>query len=384
MKSIRSIVHLTLLVLMTGILSSTNHETNLMGNEMDGKMKIEKEFFGETNDGRKVDVYTLTNVNGITAKILDYGGIVYELLLPDKHGQFENVSANLETIPDYEADSPYFGALIGRYGNRIAKGKFTLDGKEYTLATNNDMNHLHGGIQGFDKVVWDVEEKVTPDSIGLILTYTSADMEEGYPGELDCKVVYELTNENELIIDYTATTDKPTPVNLTNHTYWNLGGYDSGTILDHHMQIFADHYLPVDQGLIPTGQLHPLKGTPMDFTEPTPIGERIDQVEGGYDHCYVLKNYQSDEMKRCAKVKDPQSGRVMEIFTTEPGVQFYTGNFLDGTLSAGDVTYRKHAAFCLETQHFPDSPNQPMFPSAILEPGDIYRHTTVHKFQTEN
>jgi aldose 1-epimerase len=383
MKTIRPIPYWTLMFLLGGFFFPANHDSNLMGNEMDAKMTIEKEFFGETTDGRKVDVYTLKNTGGVTAKILTYGGILYELQLPDKMGQFENVSANLETIPDYESDSPYFGALIGRYGNRIAKGKFTLDGKEYTLATNNDLNHLHGGIQGFDKVIWDVEEKVTPDSVGLILHYTSADMEEGYPGELECRVVYELTNENELIIDYTAATTKATPVNLTNHTYWNLGGLDSGTILDHEMQIFADHYLPVDEGLIPTGQLHPVEETPMDFTDPVAIGERIDEVEGGYDHCYVLKNYQSDEMKRCAKVKDPQSGRIMEIYTTEPGVQFYTGNFLDGTLTAGDITYRKHAAFCLETQHFPDSPNQPMFPSVILEPGETYRHTTVHKFSVE-
>ncbi|MHC4157643.1 MAG: aldose epimerase family protein [Planctomycetota bacterium] len=342
-------------------------------------MSIEKKPFGKTLDGRDVDLYTLTNNNGLQAEIMTYGGIVRTLLVPDRDGNLADIVLGYDTLEEYIKDNPYFGALIGRFGNRIAKGKFTLDGVEYTLATNNDQNHLHGGDKGFDKVVWDAEELQTEEGPALKLTYTSKDGEEGYPGNLTCTVVYTLTNNNELTVDYEAETDKNTVVNLTHHSYFNLAGHNSGDILGHELMLTADNFTPVDDTLIPTGEIKAVNGTPMDFTKPMVVGSRIDQVKGGYDHNFVL-NSSGGSLALAASVYEPNTGRVMEISTTEPAIQFYSGNFLDGSNKGKGAVYNKHNGFCLETQHFPDSPNQPNFPSVVLKPGEKYTHLTVHKF----
>jgi aldose 1-epimerase len=346
-------------------------------------MKVEKSSFGQTRDGVAVDLYTCTNAKGSVLKMTNFGAIVVELQMPDRDGKLANINLGFPTLDGYEDKPPYFGATVGRYGNRIALGKFTLDDKEYTLATNNGPNHLHGGDVGYNKVVWDAEPLTTDSAVGVKFTYLSKDGEEGYPGNLDITALYTLTNDNEMIVDFAATTDAATPVNLTNHCYWNLGGAGSGTILDHELMLAADQYVPVDETLIPTGKLADVKGTPFDFTSPEKIGARIEQIDSdpvGYDHCYVLRG-QIGESKLAVRVKDPQSGRVMEIYTTEPGIQFYSGNFLDGAKENGG--YQQYEGFCLETQHYPDSPNQPNFPSTIVRPGETYRHTTVHKFLVE-
>ncbi len=344
------------------------------------KMSIIKSSFGKTKQDQPVDLYTLTNTNGMTVKITNYGGIVTSLQVPDKNGQLEDVVLGFDSLDKYLEGHPYFGAVVGRYGNRIAKGKFTLNGTEYQLAANNGENHLHGGIKGFDKVVWNAEIVKKENEVGIKLSYLSKDGEEGYPGNLSVGVIYTLTKNNELKIQYEAETDKPTPVNLTHHSYFNLKGAGNGDILGHLMTISADRFTPVDEGLIPTGELKSVKDTPMDFTVLKAIGERIDRVKGGYDHNYVL-NDRDGSLKRAAKVVDPVSGRVMEVRTTEPGLQFYTGNFLDGTITGKNgKVYHKHYGFCLETQHFPDSPNKPEFPSTILKPGEKYTHTTIYRF----
>ena len=343
------------------------------------KMSIKKQAFGKTADGENVDLYTLTNTNGLKAKIMTYGGIVTSLETPDRNGNFADIVLGCDSLDEYIKGSPYFGALIGRFGNRIAKGKFTLDGVEYTLATNNGPNHLHGGIKGFDKVVWNAKQMQTDQGPALKLTYRSRDGEEGYPGNLSCTVIYTLTNNNELKISYEAKTDKATVINLTHHSYFNLGGHNSGDILGHELIINADRFTPVDKDLIPTGEIKPVKGTPMDFTKPMAIGSRIKQVQGGYDHNYVL-NSSDGSLALAASVYEPKSGRVMEIFTTEPGIQLYTGNFLDGSVKGKGAVYNKHNGFCLETQHFPDSPNKPNFPSVVLKPGEKYTQLTVYKF----
>ncbi len=347
-------------------------------------MGITKAAFGKTKDGKAADIYTLTNANGMRMRVTNYGGIVTSLQVPDKRGKMADVTLGYNTLAEYIKATPYFGAIIGRYGNRIARGKFTLDGKEYTLVKNNGENHLHGGTKGFDKVVWDVVEKIqTGDAVGLKLHYTSADMEEGYPGTLDVNVTYLLTNDNEWKIKYEATTDKATVLNLTQHAYWNLAGEGTQDILGHQLQLFADRYTLVDEGLIPTGEFAPVAGGPMDFTSPHKMGERIAQVAGGYDHNYVL-NSKGKEMALAARVYEETTGRVMEVYTDQPGIQFYTGNFLDGTLiGKAGKPYRKHFAFCLETQHFPDSPNKPQFPSPVLRPGEKYQTETVYKFSTK-
>ncbi len=350
-----------------------------------GTMNIDVKPFGKTPDGRAVDIVTISNAAGLQAKIITLGGIIVSFHVPDRNGKPADVVLGFDNLEDYLEKSPYFGAITGRYANRIANGRFTIDGTEYTLATNNGPNHLHGGIKGFDKVVWKIEQARAEDNRAVLkLSYLSKDGEEGYPGNLHCTVTYTLTAEGIFEMHYEAITDKPTVVNLTNHTYWNLAGQGSGDVLAHELMLNADAYTPVDQGLIPTGEIKPVKGTPMDFTSPKTIGSRIDQLDiGGYDHNFVL-NGKAGRMKLCARVYEPTSGRVMEIRTTEPGVQFYTGNFLNGTLTGKNGrVYHKHYAFCLETQHFPDSPNKPQFPSVILRPGQTYRTTTVHKFYTK-
>ncbi len=349
-------------------------------------MIIEKESWGQTIDGKEVDLYSLINDNGMKVQITNYGGIVQSILVPDKDGVIEDVALGFPTLDGYLDEHPYFGAIVGRYGNRIAKGKFTLDGKEYSLAVNNGPNALHGGIEGFDDQVWEAREVRDGDAVGLELHYVSEAGEEGYPGALDTTVTYWLTADNELKIHYEATTDAPTPVNLTNHSYFNLAGQGDGDILGHVMMLNADKFTPVDDTLIPTGELRPVEGTPFDFTTPKLIGQDInadnEQVEfgGGYDHNFVLRS-QDDSLSLAARVTEPTTGRMMEVYTTEPGVQFYTGNFLDGTITgkAGKV-YKHRYGFCLETQHFPDSPNKPEFPSTILNPGETYSTTTVYKF----
>lgn len=361
------------------------HSISLKGKT---QMNVQKETFGKTPDGRKVELYTLTNANGLKAGIMTYGAIVLSLEVPDRNGKLADITLGFDTLDEYLKGHPYFGAIVGRYGNRIGKGKFTLNGIEYQLATNNGPNHLHGGIKGFDKVVWDAEPVTEKDAVGVKLSYLSKDGEEGYPGNLSCTVIYTLTNNDELRISYEATTDKPTPVNLTHHSYFNLAGHGTGDILGHELMLNADRFTPVDEGLIPTGELRSVKGTPMDFTKPTAIGARVNQEDQqlkyglGYDHNFVLKGG-GGSLALAARVYEPTSGRVMEIYTSQPGIQFYSGNFLDGTnVGKGGKVYKHRYGFCLETQHFPDSPNKPEFPSVILNPGDKYTHVTVHKFYT--
>ena len=348
-------------------------------------MSITKRPFGTTADGKAVDCYVLTNANGVTAEIITYGGTLIRMMVPDKAGKMGDVVLGHDTLAPYtnRDTQPYFGALIGRYGNRIGKGKFALDGKEYTLATNNGENHLHGGLDGFDRVVWDAE---VVDG-ALKLSYFSKDGEEGYPGNLKVVVVYTLTNDNELKIDYTANTDKKTVCNLTHHSYFNLGGHDSGDVLGHEMMINADFYTPTDEGSIPTGAIAPVEGTPMDFRTPTAIGARVNEdfealnFAGGYDHNWVLKKVEAGKLSKAAEVYEPKTGRVMEVFTDQPGMQFYGGNFLDGSFSGKDnVVYNHRNAFCLETQCFPDSPNKSQFPTTTLLPGQTYTHVCIYKF----
>jgi len=346
--------------------------------------KMARAEFGKTPDGTAVQVFTLTNAHGVQARITNYGGAVVSLLVPDKTGKMADIVLGFDSLEGYfNPNQAFFGALIGRYGNRIGHAKFTLDGKEYTLAANNNGNSLHGGNKGFDKVVWTPKELTDG---GLELSYLSKDGEEGYPGNLKVTVAYHLTDANELKIDYTATTDKDTVVNLTNHSYFNLKGAGDGDILDHIMMLNADKFTPVDAGLIPTGELKPVAGTPFDFTKPTAIGARINQDDEqlklgrGYDHNWVL-NRKGPGLSLAAHVVEETTGRTMEVLTTEPAIQFYTGNFLDGTVvGKGGKRYNQRFAFCLETQHYPDSPNKPNFPSTELKPGQTYKTTTVYRF----
>lgn len=346
---------------------------------------VEKSAFGKLPDGTAIEAYTLQNKNGLKAKVITYGALMTEFCAPDRTGRIADITLGFDNLQQYLDGHPYFGATIGRYGNRIARGKFTLEGKTYSLATNNYPNHLHGGNKGFDKVVWKAEVLDVKGGQAVKFTYVSRDGEEGYPGTLTAMVTYTLTDANELRLDYTATTDKTTVVNLTNHTYWNLA--EQGDILSHILMLTADRYTPVDDTLIPTGELAPVKGTIMDFTTPLAVGSRLKQLTNtpqGYDHNYVLNSGGSKRPVLAARVEEPKSGRVMEIFTTEPGIQFYSGNFLDGTLKGKrGVTYQQHHGFCLETDHFPDSPNRPTFPSVVLTPGKTYTQTTVHKFSVK-
>ncbi len=344
---------------------------------------VMKQSFGKTADGTEVDVFTLTNKTGMTAKIMTYGATLISLQAPDKAGKMADVTLGFDNLAAYLKGHPFFGSIAGRVANRVANGKFTLEGKEYTLAINNGPNSLHGGIKGFDKKVWGAKIAKSEEGGSVQFTLKSPDGDEGYPGTLSVSVTYTLTNENELKIEYAATTDKTTPLNLTNHTYFNLAG--TGNVHNHIVQIFAEKYTPVDATMIPTGEIKSVQGTAFDFLTPRPISERIEQTGGdpaGYDHNYVL-NAGGRNLSLAAEVYEPTSGRVMRAFTTEPGMQFYTGNFLDGTLKGRDGTaYQKQAGFCFEMQHFPDSVNQPKFPSTILKPGDTYKQTTIYAFST--
>jgi aldose 1-epimerase len=351
------------------------------GEDPKSRRSVERMDFGKTPDGTPVELYELTN-GRITAKVMTYGGIVTELNVPDRQGNAADVVLGFETLDAYIARNPHFGALTGRVANRIAGASFTLDGKEYKLAANNGPNTLHGGKKGFDKVVWKAEDVSGPAGPAVKLTYVSPDGEEGFPGKLSVAVTYTVTQDDALKIDYSATTDKPTLVNLTNHSYFNLAGQTGGTILDHEMMIAADQYTAADDAYIPTGELKSVQGTPLDFTSPKALGARIAQIKGepgGYDHNYVIRPDKRSPAL-AARVREPSSGRVMEVFTTEPGVQLYTGNFLDGSVMGKGVVYKKHTGFCLETQHFPDSPHHPEFPSIVLRPGATYKTTTIYKF----
>ncbi|HUL45284.1 MAG TPA: aldose epimerase family protein [Bacteroidota bacterium] len=346
------------------------------------QMSISRESYGMLPDGRSVDLFTLVNKNGMKVGILNYGGIVTELWVPDRNGKLGDVVLGFDSLGSYLHKSPYFGALVGRYANRIAGARFTLDGVEYHLAANDHHHSLHGGSKGFDKVLWTAEPVQTQDSVALRLTYVSKDGEEGYPGNLTVMIVYSLDNQNALKILYEATTDKPTIINLTHHSYFNLA--DSGDILGHEIMIRAESYTPVDSTLIPTGEMREVAGTPFDFRTPQRIGAHIDEVPGGgYDHNFVL-SHRGGVLSLAAKVFEPASGRIMEVWTTEPGLQFYSGNFLDGTAQgkSGRV-YGKHYGFCLEAQHFPDSPHEPTFPAVVLRPGDRYHQETIYQFSAE-
>ena len=349
---------------------------------------IKKASFGKTPEGQAIDLYTLTNKKGMEVAITNFGGIVVSVKVPDRSGKVADVVLGFDSVDGYAKDKSYFGALIGRYGNRIAKGKFSIDGASYTLAQNNGPNSLHGGAKGFNKMVWTAKEISSKDGAALQLNYLSKDGEEGYPGNLKVQVVYTLTEANEIRIEYSATTDKKTVLNLTNHSYFNLAGQGSGDILGHELTLQADKFTPVDATLIPTGELRDVAGTPFDFRTKMAIGARIGQDDeqlklgNGYDHNFVLRH--SGELALAARVLDPKSGRVLEVSTTEPGIQFYTGNFLDGTAvgkGGKPITFR--TGFCLETQHFPGSPNHPDFPSTLLSPGQRYHTVTVYKFSTE-
>ncbi len=381
----KTIQNLALGILTAGVLASCSNNSSNKNESADStntttttmKTGIQQADWGES-DGKKVYLYTLTNKNGAQVKISNYGGTITSWVTPDSKGNKSNIVLGFNELKEYRTLTAYFGATVGRYGNRIADAKFSLDGKTYKLAANNGKNALHGGLKGFNKVVWDAAA-LSDNTPSLTLNYLSKDGEEGYPGNLKVSVKFTLSDDDELKIEYDAETDKATPVNLTNHSYFNLTGDVNNTILNHTLMIDADRYTPVDTTLIPTGELKAVKGTPFDFTTPHKIGERIDQVKGGYDHNFVL-NKNGTDLDKVVTVTDSVSGRKLEVYTTQPGIQFYTGNFLDGSLKTDDgKPINQHTAFCLETQHFPDSPNKPAFPSTILKPGEKYSTVTAYK-----
>lgn len=361
-----------------------------MAQAIAAKLSVSQSFFGQAPfgkmpEGTAAELFTLTNAQGMVVKITNFGGIITEIHVPDKHGVFANVNIGFDNFESYlQKDMPYFGALIGRFGNRIACGKFTLDGKTYSLATNNGNNHLHGGLVGFDKVVWATTSFETESSVGITLKYLSVDGDQGYPGNLDVTVVYELTNNNEILVKYHAVTDKATPINLTQHAYFNLAG--KGDVLSHEVMINADRFTAINDEAIPTGDLPLVENTPFDFRTPHSIGERINQDDAqlkngnGYDHNFVLNKAHAKELSLAARVLEKNSGRVLEVFTQEPGVQFYSGNWMDGSLKGKGWDYTRRTGFCLEPQHFPDSPNQPQFPNTILRPGEEYTSAMSYKF----
>ena len=369
------------IIFVLGVLTITSACTKKETMQAPGT--VVKSSFGILPDSTEVNLYTLVNHSGITMKVTNYGGIITSLVVPDKNGNPADIVLGYDTLSGYLKATPYFGALIGRYGNRIAKGKFTLDGTEYVLAQNDGPNHLHGGVIGYDKVVWQAEDFKTDSAVGLKLHYLSKDGEEGYPGNLDITVTYTLSDNNTLAFDYSATTDKATPVNLTQHSYFNLAG--SGDVKSHELMIAASNYNVVDSTLIPTGELLDVKGTPFDFTAVKPIGKDLVAAGGkpvGYDHNFILDTKSINDL--AVRVVEPNSGRIMEVYTDQPGVQFYSGNFLDGKITGKSATvYQQYTGFCLETQHFPDSPNQPAFPTSILKPGEKYHTTTIYKFSAK-
>lgn len=380
---IKKITSLTLIAAI--LLSACNNNTNEpapsgdKAPETTAHKPVAESFYG-IHGSDTITRYTLTNANNMQVSIINYGGTITDIITPDKDGNNGNVVLGFDSLSGFtQKGNPFFGALIGRYGNRIANAKFSLNGQEYKLSANDNGNTLHGGAKGYDKVVWTAAKQAGDSS--LLLTYLSKDGEEGYPGNVNIQVTYTLTANNEVKIDYTATTDKATPLNLTNHAYFNLSGGKQPTILDHELWIAADKYTAVNDKLIPTGELPVVKGNAMDFTQSKKIGKEIADVKGGYDHNWVL-NKKGNSLEKIAELKDSASGRKMEVWTTEPGIQFYSGNFLDGTLTntRGGAKYVKHAGLCLETQHFPDSPNQPSFPNTILQPGETYKQTTIYKF----
>jgi aldose 1-epimerase len=346
-------------------------------------MNVEKETIGKTKEGAEVEQYTLANDKGMRVTLITYGAILTSVEVPDRDGRIENVTLYVDTLDDYLAGHPLFGAVVGRYANRIAGAKFTLDGREVRVTPNAGGNHIHGGRLGFDKLVWLAQPVRGDGFVGAQLRHTSPDGHEGYPGELAVAVTYTLDNDNRLTMDYKAQTDKPTHLNLTNHAYWNLAGADAGNILDHLLVLNADAYLPSDEQLIPLGEVKPVRNTPMDFTQPHTIGERIDQVGKGYDHCYVLNKTEGQPLALAAKVVEPLSGRVMEVYTSQPGVQLYTANHLGPKYSRRGKPYENHNGFCLETQHYPNSPNEPAFPSTVLRPGETFHEVTIHKFSVQ-
>jgi len=354
-----------------------------------GKHQVRKEAFGKTGDGRPVDLYTLTNSKGMEVRAMTYGGIIVSMRVPDKNGKIADVVLGHDNVDGYLVNPPYFGAIVGRYANRIANGAFTLDGAKYTLAKNDGPNSLHGGLVGFNKVTWEARQFKNGKGVGVLFSYLSKDGEEGYPGNLKLKVSYTLTDENQLILDYEAASDKATPINFSQHSYFNLAGEGSGDILGHELTLNADRFTPVDKTLIPTGELRAVQGTPMDFTKPATIGARINDdyeqlvIGRGYDHNFVI-NRKDGSLTLAARVHEPTSGRVLEVYTTEPAVQFYSGNFLDGTIVGKQGhPYKLRNGLCLETQHFPDSPNHPDFPSTILRPGKTFQSQTIFKFSTD-
>ena len=364
-----------------------NEESEKKSVESPRTAKVDKQNFGKTSDGQAVELYTLTNAGGASVSIMNYGGVVVSLKVPDRSGAMGDVVLGFDSFDPYPEKSPYFGALIGRYGNRIGHARFKLNGVEYKLAKNNGDNTLHGGNRGFDKRIWTVKDASNGGVPALELTYLSKDGEEGFPGNLTATVTYTWTDAKELKIDYAATTDKDTVQNLTNHSYFNLAGSGEGDNLAHEVMIDADRFTPVDAGLIPTGQLKPVEGTPFDFRKPTAIGARIEAADQqlkygkGYDHNWVLNHPASATPVLAARVSEPKSGRVMEVLTTQPGLQFYTGNFLDGKIQGkGGKTYVHRGAFCMETQHFPDSPNKPEFPTTVLKPGEKFQSSTIYRF----
>ena len=350
-----------------------------------GKMEVQQGSFGQTPDGREVTIYTLNNANKLRARVIDYGAILVSLDVPDREGKLDDITLGFDDLDSYIKRNPLFGAIVGRYANRIENAKFTLDGVEYKLTANAGKNHIHGGRKKrFDKVMWKGRPFKSDKETGVQFSYLSRDGDEGFPGNLNCTVTYTLTNKNELKISYKATTDKPTIINLTNHSYFNLAGAGNGDVLEHKIIINADYFTPADKALIPTGQIHSVKGTPLDFTKPRTIGSRIEQLAQtrGYDHNYVL-NGSTGSLALAANVYEPTSGRVMEVYTTEPGMQFYTANGMKALKGKSAKLYHRHYGFCLETQHFPDSPNKPNFPSVVLRPGKTYSTETVFKFSAQ-
>ena len=368
--------------------STITTRENTMAQASGAKLSVSQSIFGQTPADTTAELFTLTNAQGMVVKITNYGGIITEIHVPDKHGVFANVNIGFDNFEGYlQKDVPYFGALIGRFGNRIAGGKFTLDGETYSLATNNGNNHLHGGLVGFDKVVWAATSFETEHSVGITLKYLSVDGDQGYPGNLDVTVIYELTNDNEILVKYHAVTDKATPINLTQHAYFNLAG--KGDVLSHEVMINADRFTAINDEAIPTGDLPSVENTPFDFRTPRLIGERINQDDAqlkngnGYDHNFVLNKAHAKELSLAARVLEKNSGRVLEVFTQEPGVQFYSGNWMDGSLKGNGWDYTRRTGFCLEPQHFPDSPNQPQFPNTILRSGEEYTSAMSYKFSVE-